>query len=492
MINVSLNNLSLIEIPANQTIRGIEDYVLIQADGTPVHGFDMYCRKLMKDHEYGTAINYIGHVVKFLDYLSEVATVAPAHGIDFVDALFLSEVIGAYRDFLQSGVHNESDLIREVAVNLSRAPLKQSSTVPHIAAVNGYLLYSEEIHMRLLELDGIEELGLISTDRLFPDAGKLVPIESGQKIAMLQKNVLSGVMAGGPKLKRLSALSYGKTTQQKYEGLKDFPAHKFVNLIEDGFNNYRDKAYYCLLGASGIRQCEADVITFADLDFENEEVHVIAPKSRSLQDYNHYLSVQEIKKIPWKGRNTKYTLLIEPWGAMFWHYYSLYMQHEWTPSKDHPFVFQIIRGKNKGKPFFTSCKSSIRKTFKKAVNSIGLTALYSSLSDEYPGHSLRHMYGVFLRNYYPNPRGGFGLDSDIIQSIMGHVSADSTLKYARYDLNKLRTQQIVSQLMLSSPSELKIQATIEVLEDKLELLKSHLPNNSESAKALAHESGAFL
>jgi integrase len=489
MINVSLNNLSLIEIPANKTIRGIEDYVLIQADGIPVHGFDMYCRKMMKDHLYGTAINYIGHVAKFLDYLSEAAIVAPRHGFDFVDGLFLSEVIGTYRDFLEGGIDNESDLIKEVAVNLSRSPLMPSSTVPHIAAVNGYLDYSEEIHMRLLELDGIEDLGLISTNRLFPDAGKLVPIKPGERIAMLQKNVLSGVMAGGPQLKRLSALSYGKTTQQTYEGLKDFPTQEFVNLIENGFTNYRDKAYYCFLGASGTRQCEADLLTFADLDIDNEEVYVISPKTRSLKDYNYYLSKQEMNKLPWKGRNTKYTLLIEPWGALFWHYYSLYMEHEWTPSKDHPFVFQIIRGNNKGKPFFTSCKSSIRKTFKKAVKRIGLSSIYPKLSDKYPGHSLRHMYGVFLRNYYPNTMGGLGLSSDLIQSIMGHVSADSTLKYARYDLNKLRTEQIISQLMLSSPGELKIQATIDVLEDKLKLLKSHLPSNSESTKALTHESG---
>jgi integrase len=492
MINVALNNLSIIEIPANQTIRGIEDYILIQADGTPVHGFDMYCRKMMKDHEYGTAINYIGHVVKFLDYLSEAAIVAPSHGIDFVDGLFLSEVIGMYRDFLEGGIHNDSDLIKEVAVNLSRSPLKSSSTIPHIAAVNGYLNYSEEIHMRLLELDGVEDLGLISTDRLFPDSGKLVSMKSGERIAMLQKNVLSGVMAGGPKLKRLSALSHGKRTQPTYESMKDFPEQEFVNLIENGFNNYRDKAYYCLLGASGIRQCEADVLTFADLDFDNDEVHVIKPKSRSLKDYNHYLSKQEVNKLPWKGRNTKFTLLIQPWGAMFWHYYSLYMEHEWTPSKDHPFVFQIIRGENKGKPFFTSCKSSIRKTFKKAVKRIGLSSLYSNLSDEYPGHSLRHMYGVFLRNYYPNLNGGYGLETDIIQQTMGHVSADSTLKYARYDLNALRTKQIISQLMVSSPSELKILVTIDILEDKLKLLKSHLPNISKSAKALTHESGILL
>ena len=476
MERAELKNFSLIEIPANKTLRGKTEYVLLNGGGHPYKGFSLFCKMLNdSDRAKNTRESYIAHVAHFLDYIAEISIVSPQKGVLTFDGFQLVDVIDAYPEFLSGGTNNTSDIMSEVATNLKRTALKKTSIAPHIAAVNLFLEYSETVQTQLMQLAEFEEdVGLLSNQTLFPvvTKGKL---HKAEKIAIDEKSMLAGVISGGSQLKSFVRLKLPKNRQSKKKDLKDFPASKFVELLENGFKSYRDKTYYCLLGASGTRQCEADILTFEDLDFENQQVFTIDPTTRPLSDFNHYLTAQEVRDLPWKSRATPFTLLIEPWGSLFWYYLDLYMTHEYRPTEKHPFIFQILKGENKGSPFFEADKSSVRKLFKDKLKKAGMPRSYD-------GHSLRHMYGVFLKNYYPNPKvkDAYGLPDTTIQQLMGHASLESTLKYAKPDVDIYRAKHVTSQLMFAPIPELKLRATRAELQQRLMYIEEQIEEYSSS------------
>ena len=84
-----------------------------------------------------------------------------------------------------------------------------------------------------------------------------------------------------------------------------------------------------------------------------------------------------------------------------------------------------------GQPLFEAQNKTLNEAFRAAQNRIGL-ALELSL------HSLRHMYGVFLKNDFPDyERGQIGLSDTEIQLMMGHASPLSTAIYARQRQDKI-------------------------------------------------------
>ncbi|MEZ8093343.1 tyrosine-type recombinase/integrase [Photobacterium swingsii] len=470
---MNLKHHTLMKIPGCQTVNGRARWILIANDGCPVLGFDLFSQSLVRQkgqYSKNTVEQYCQHTARFFDYLAEVAEVAPQMEYKTLDAFFLQEVIEAYPDFLTSGVHNSSELISKVAENLKQKPLSPKSLSPHLAAINQFLDKSENYRLQLLELQANgEDLGLISDEELFPYARKRVEMGQHQRSAINKKSIVASVISGGAKLKSLVTLkapaSSQSQSQSQSQGNKDFPAEEFVNLIQNGFTNNRDRALYSLLGAAGLRLCEGLLVIFRDLDVKNREVFVPDPKTRPLSDYNYAFTAQDKDELEYKGRETLRTLLIEPWGSMFWHYFNEYLQEEFLPTSDHPFVFQKTHRDYRGQPLYAADKKSMRDTFKDALKRIGLPTHYSA-------HSLRHMYGVFLRNYYPNRKGGHGLDAETVKEIMGHALLDSTLGYAKVDMDLLRSKHQLGLLMKTSPSNLKLRATASMLEDRLQQVQA--------------------
>ncbi|MCE7729355.1 tyrosine-type recombinase/integrase [Vibrio campbellii] len=465
---MNLKHFTFLTSSGANTLSGQKRHILIDQAGNPVLGFDMYYDYLIEHNTVSTTETYCKHLARFFDYLAEVSELAPSYDFNeerhkHVTALFLRDVIGAYPKFLQAGEHNSSILMSQVAKNLNRKPLQPSSLSPITAAINVFLELSEVFKLRLLEMQELgEDVGLISDEALFPTMLKKTETSQRERVKINSRSMLAGVVSGGAKLHRISTLK-APTVKKNDPTDKDFPSEEFVHFIENGFTNFRDKALYSLAGAAGLRPSEPELILFSDLNFETQEVFIVDPKTRPLSDYNYYLTAQEKDALEFKGRATKRTLLIEPWGAMFWHYLNLYLEHEYVPTDKHPFVFQKIHRNHKGEPFFETDDKTKRDNFKDAVKR-------ANISVERQRHGLRHMYGVFLRNYYPNDTGGFGLPETTVQKVMGHLSIDSTLIYARLELSLMRTRHKLALLMNAKPDKIRLQAHENMLREKLHLV----------------------
>jgi site-specific recombinase XerD len=474
---MELKHHTLVSIPGRGTITGHDRWILIDSLGNSVLGFDMFCDALIRAKNAKNTIDaYCNHLAKFIDYLTEVSLVAPSFGIHHVSGIFLSDIISSYPEFLTGGINNNSEMISKVAENLGRQPLTSSSLTPHLAAVNRYLELSENFYSRLIELQNNgEDLGLISEQALFPSLLQKAELHQREKIAINQKSVLAGVICGGAKLKRIVTLKAPRKNQTNGKNIKAFPDEHFLHFIENGFTNYRDKAFYCLTGAAGIRISEAKNIIFADLNTETSEVYIVDPKDRSVSEYNNYLTVQEKDALSFKCRDTVRTLFIEPWGTMFWHYLSLYLKHEYVPTDKHPFVFQKIHASYLTEPLIEADDKSLRDTFKAALKRCNLSTQYSV-------HSLRHMYGVYLRNYYPNETGGYGLSDTTIKSLMGHRDLSSTQQYAIPNIDLMKARQKLSLLMMTSPSQVKLQVTADSLRTQLKLVESRIKQDVEESQ----------
>ena len=87
-------------------------------------------------------------------------------------------------------------------------------------------------------------------------------------------------------------------------------------------------------------------------------------------------------------------------------------------------------------PFFLSAASSRLETFHKACRHVGVT-----LPPGTGPHSLRHTYGTYLLNYFPRASGSHGLPVSMVQQLLGHASADQTLKYAKFDKDLMKLEQ---------------------------------------------------
>ena len=129
------------------------------------------------------------------------------------------------------------------------------------------------------------------------------------------------------------------------------------------------------------------------------------------------------------------TLLIEPFASKFFESLKGYLDHERIAHGRHDFVFQYITGEQRGMPYFMSAASTRLEPFHKICTRIGV-----DLPRGTAAHSLRHMYGTYLLNYFPRASGDYGLPAPMVQQLMGHASLKSTLKYARYDQDLLKLE----------------------------------------------------
>jgi integrase len=214
-----------------------------------------------------------------------------------------------------------------------------------------------------------------------------------------------------------------KPSEEPYTKEDFFPLQYISKLIH-GASSYRDAALYSLLAATSLRVSEAIQILHKDVDLENRRVYAIDPKSNE-RDASSYRGLDEVdfNHLSWKGRTTKYTLLLEPYGTMFFEYHALYLKHEYKTSY-HNFLFQT----KKGDPLFLSDYSSVvYAPFRKVSKSILEGTEYSGFS--YTPHSLRHSYCVFFKNFVTHTEG-VGLRDSEIKALTGHKSEKIVARYA--------------------------------------------------------------
>ncbi|MHC1699000.1 MAG: tyrosine-type recombinase/integrase [Geobacteraceae bacterium] len=483
-------------------VRGRITYRLQHIEGWYVECFDYFFDHLLENgYASNTRKAYCENIRDFIDYIFEVAKWASAEGIAFITVDLLIIAIEVYLKVI-SGQNNVKDsamsetandnrndlsdkLIYTMQSKLCLKRLAKGSQTQANAAVTLFLTLSESFNIRMRELGSVYiDFPVFSETELFYHPSDRVLLGSQERFQLNQKSFLAGVVAGGPKFitkKRRAFLksSINNTTIQV--NLND-DAMTFIDaqkLLNGGFNLYRDKAFFSLLAAAGLRFSEGLFLTLDDIDTERRHVFVRDPKSRNSEYYNNYFTDDEIEDLPWKGRTTPYTMLIEPFASLFWKNLELYLlSEEFLPTTKHNFVFQLTSGINRIEPFFTTHSKNIRQLFYNATLAI--------LGKVWNIHSLRHMYGVYCKNFFPLREGVYGLSDATVQNLMGHTSVESTKKYAKPDIEMLTLAQKMHFATLNDYcvfydiNETKIrimQKQIEMIEEEIGKLQSEKAKN---------------
>lgn len=467
------------------TRSGDDTWVLIHEDGWRDPYFDYYATHLIKtkQNSLNTREQYCRCVANFVDYLVEAARwyresgrdhfKSPEHGVSggrgaagFSGAV-LVELIEIYTKVLAGGAHSGDPVVIELSRRLKRKVSAHQSQRVHIAAINSYLHLSEAFNVRMQQsgLAEINGLPVLPEGALFPDFDTATEYSHFERIAMSTRTMIGGVVAGGAKLKRIAVLKVDTDSdddEDKFDYDSAFPLECAPALITSGFCSYRDRALYCLLMASGIRISEALTLTWDDVDCLNRKVYIRDPRKKDLEKvYLGFLSLEQRRSLPYKGRTHPVTLLIEPFASEFWRLLHLYMKEEMFTTSAHPFIFQVLKGENLSHPLIFSDQSNLRKAFKDACRKIDPDFCYGA-------HSLRHMYGVYCLNYWPKENGSYGLTPDEVQFLMGHSHRDSTMLYAKPDTLILEVEQKVNASILSGFGvEDRATTRVKVLEQKL-------------------------
>lgn len=414
---------------------GKRSWRLLGPDGVPIHAYEAFMASLLK-RPLTTRTSYARNLAEFIDYLIEAGTQLSQDGSlpPTFDRLALSRILESYDFYLVEGGNSGNEIARRVhAVKPSPCVTRRSSAQMH-AAVRAFLELSEKVRLQLAEL---ERAGLqparVDPLPLLSGLGEVRQVRPAERAALLSNSMLSGVISGGPRFiaDRVLPTSVPDIT---YDESRAFPYDKVPVLISN-FTTFRDKALYAFCAASGCRISEALQILWDDIDVKKGTVRLIDPKRRPRHPSYLALTPLERDALVWKGRQSEVSLLIEPFVGEFFAALEQYLKKEYIPHGRHQFVFQYSVEARDGLPYFLSAASSRNEVFRRAVRLSGLP----------PGlvsgpHSLRHMYGTYLLNYFPRPDGSYGLPMALVQHMMGHASLKSTAKYARHDQDLLEAE----------------------------------------------------
>lgn len=412
-------------------------YVLIGPGGTKELGFSLWIEGLPQKirQKKNTFSAYSRGVARFLDYVYEGASLRGS-----LTEGFLVELCESFEEFLLFGELATKELARTIAKTLPSPELKAPSLDNIFPAVNHFLEQSEKLQQKLQELaeHGIDIGCDLAANSLLPELSsrKLSQKERGQ---LLRKSWFAGCLSGGPKAIRTRALTreHKKPDEEYITALwqtehayktKAFPYDRTVELIES-MTSYRNKALFALMAATGCRKSEALQLQWSDIDIEKREVLLIDPDMRP--DAYRTLSPIDREKLAWKGRQRPQTFMLANFGYLFFKYLTLYENNEYVNSANHDFVFQVLHHSGYGKPLFTAYPDSIIDPFKKTAKKVlGEDARFTP-------HSLRHMYGYYLKNWAKNPASNErGLEISQVRQWMGHKNVKVTERYALNDALK--------------------------------------------------------
>lgn len=463
-----LKNVSLIETQKN----GKRSWRLLDQAGNPIASFDAFANSLIRKHSVNTRIAYCRHLAEFFDFLHEAAGMFAEQGVSSFDGEALANVIEAYDEYLVLGSHAGNSIAVRVDETMPSPRISKTSSAIKHAPVRKFLKLSERIRSQMLELTraGIKSFEAAASP-LFPGTGEVRAISGLQRTAMVANSLIASVISRGPKLLEEDILPTS-TPDITYDHERAFPFDK-VRMCLNNLTTHRDKALYSFCAASGCRISEALQLLWDDIDTTAQTVKLIDPKSRP-----HCLSYMGLASVErdtlvWKGRATATTLLIEPFASMFFDALVAYLKTEYVPHGKHQFVFQYSVDGRRGVPYFLSSASARNEVLKRAINLAGVT-------DVGGPHSLRHMYGTYLLNYFPRPDGTYGLPMSIVQKLMGHKTQKATEKYARHDMDLIEVELRYANLMVFGDGDVKSlnQLKLDALRSKVEAVAREIVNAS--------------
>lgn len=462
---------------------GKEHHIIRYAD-PQTHGREftpltIHLRSLINEGRHYQTIRMAGHnIAKFLDYFTE--------GLKYIQPT-RSEVNKLYREYhsyLTTGEESSSEIVRKICESNPSPMSTVGTSKTYHSFISSFLKNLHEIQHTYEEYIAN---GLIAeqpeTSTLIECLIKITPkatrIQNKERTAT-KEHATPLTSATGSKTTRSSYAShipYVDTYLKPLEDNQIFPLDKITDLISNA-SSYRNACLYSLMAATNARDSEADQILWSDIKPETREIFLINPASRR-NPSNAYRGISEIEvnKLEWKGRATPLTILLEPYGTLFFHYLQLYLQFEYKSSCGNNFVFQD----KFGKPLFLCDYSSvILRQFKKAT----ARALPEQplIAKKLGLHSLRHSHIYFLKNYIEHSNGHGLSDSELIL-VTGHTDVRSLQKYAKAD-RELMLEKIsyANHLRKKGDTKSSTEFQIQYLEERLAVVKDKLNQQQNNSR----------
>lgn len=451
-------------------------YKLACSDNYLCDFFDNWSFKLSGKLSFNTVKAYSEAAALFINYMFEAEKM-----LGGLSARQLFEILESYESFLAFGQNSDTVLAANLAKKLEQKPLGAASIDLNFTGVNNFLEQSENLRVTLLSLTsrGVETL-IVPTDMPFASFGKIKAPEHVQK-AIKESSWLNGCLYGGMRkikrqhLKSKSSLSTIIHTDEFGGDEKTFPIDKCVELINSA-KNIRDKLLWSYIAATGCRISEAQtslkedvVINISDNGKDtvvSKNIFIIDPDTRR-ELLSKYLSEEQINSLPHKGRSHPETFMIEPFASIFWNAYDEYTAFFRAKRKkdglgiDNDFIFKTL---DKGKPCINSYQT-LYDSFSEASKKV--------TGNQYGFHSLRHMYGYYLKNFCPMPDGSFGMNLKSVSKYMGHKEMSSTERYARDDILKLTSAMSAMNIERNRMPHFSIKnAKIEFLQAEIDRLRA--------------------
>lgn len=425
-------------------VNGRQSWQLLDPDGRAIPAFDVFA-KTLEQRSINTRKSYLRSLAEFFDFLFEAATWSADGEVGSQDTLVT--IIGAYDDYLILGNESGNPIAQRISQTIPSPRISKASSGTKHAAIRKFLKLSERIRMQMLELTNAGfQAGSVSQQKLIIGLGERREPTAYERQSIVCNSMLAGCISRGPQLIEEGILPTS-TPDLTYEHERAFPFDRVGDVL-NGMTTNRDKALYAFCAASGCRVSEALQLLWEDVDTAAQKVRLIDPKSRPHSPSYLALHPGERDHLVWKGRATSLTLLIEPFASAFFVALAAYLRYEYVPHGRHKFVFQYTHQGEAGHPYFLASASSRNGVLNRALKLAGVTGV------EGP-HSLRHMYGTYLLNYFPRPDGTYGLPLAIVQKIMGHKHAKDTAKYARDDRDLLEVELQNANMMLYGNGQVK-------------------------------------
>lgn len=418
---------------------GMEIFSLADLSGHTDKHFDYFAEKFIAQGAALASVRaYLYGAANFLDYAVEEGSFSGTATIAEINRMIdryipMRRALGDLRKKRRDGHVFLDDSWEHWALDvgdrLKFRPLNQ--TITTVAAINRFLNSCRDF--TIAEVDRLN-LSVDFTRANYRSVSLVIERSRGitrhEKMAMLRRSALSNLMRSGPRRITSRVSSPGKgDPPPKIE--RDFPLERLPSLI-NAANTYRDKVRIIALAGLGIRQSEADNLRWRDIDFSTRQVFVHDPEFA----VGAFPGVKTSKG-RFKGREHRETRFLPVLKDLFFQNLRMYIANEYIPDCGHDFVLQCLQGPDAGKPYEEVSDEGKRSLFRRLVNKIDCPTLPDGSLPT--GHSLRHLYGVYMLNFLPVP-GGFGLTLEQVKKLMGHKDITQTQRYARSDTVILAAQ----------------------------------------------------
>lgn len=440
---------------------GQETWKLTTHSGEPVLAFNYFCEK-NAGYSYRTQKRYAEVASRFIDYLCEAQvfekTVRPGTVNAVVEAFTTLLRDGSAVTALRIRKSQCDDLwLADVAERLDWLPLAPKSFSNTIAAVNRFLRLSESLAREAGERAALLGIDFGMGQQALINALEGAATLSRQEIAAMKQHSMFGNVAKfAPKgLQRARGITAPGTSSATARRVLDFPRHSLPALV-DAADSWRDKSFWLLLAAAGIRTSEALNLQLDDVDMEAQKIYVFDPNGR-----RGALGENNQSRLRFKGREMADTYLIPELRRDLFYALQQYLRMEFVPCNnlgEPAYLFQYVEPGRRGQPYVDASHAALGQSFKRAVRAAGIPV--PKEGKDWVLHSLRHMYGVYMLNDFPvdHQLGQFGLPLIDVQMMMGHASIRTTAHYARSKQRRLEAKLAASDQAMLGLSEEELKA----------------------------------